>query len=623
MSSQCQSGECNRKAFEMPSGCPPVEKPPIVDVQACELPPLVPTDFEKHPLVVDLPSIPINVSCSCIDIETHMTLADDRHTPNYVSFHQAEGVNDCCMGIYALDLQLNIPTCSSSPPKITGQGSRGITVSGEGHARADEPCMFDLDMDITVPCPLEGITIGDGKGIAKIEKGPPPSFANCNLSFDVNVPCPLPGITFTVTGQASGSIVTGAKSVAADGNNSTVDSGGNGGGRVGGNTVLSFGRPRILSASGASGGGGASGASGGGGGGGSDPCTLELKLNVPCQLPGVSFMVTGQASGGVKPKPLGGSFTGAECKTDLELNVPCQLPNIKVLDTKKPYSPTTQNPKISLKDAIKLLKVDDASGASEECETSLQIEADDITIPCEKISLDITGPATGSVTDSSDDCDKVLSLVIDCQLNNLSLDVSGKASGQIEDATGAACAKKITLDVPCQLGSISLANTQNRNYSGPHIEDWTDPNDPANDKMAYHDNGRGYLPYDFVRLQRQTYSSTGCTEKLVLLQRKFSVPVSVVTGGDGISVAASPAQTSYNNNITTYTVSFNGQMATGSTGRSGTYRYVYGGTGALSINTTSKKIQVRYGEMVFKNGLLTNITEKKAYIDTISVGDCS
>lgn len=496
MSSQCQSGECNRKAFEMPSGCPPVEKPPIVDVQACELPPLVPTEFERHPLVVDLPSIPINVGCGCIDVETHMSVSDDRHTKNKIKFHQADGATDCCAGLYALDLQLNIPTCSTDPPNITGQGSRGITVSGKGIPRADEPCMFDLDMDITVPCPLEGITIGDGKGIAKIEKGPPPSFANCNLSFDVNVPCPLPGITFVVTGQASGSIVTGAKSIAADGNNSTVDSGGNGGGRVGGNTVLSFGRPRIFSASGASGGGSASGASGAsGGGGGGDPCTLELRLNVPCQLP-----------------------------------------NIKVLDTKKPYSPTTQNPRISLKDAIKLLKVTGATGGSEECEAQLQIEADDVTIPCEGLYLDITGPASGTVIDSSDDCDKTLSITVDCQLNDLSVDVSGQASGGIVNDTpsGKDCAKKITIEVPCQLENLKFDTDIGEEEPVPA---------PSGGLINTHN----LVWYD----SEKKGSCTATGGAITLHTRKFKVPVAKVEKAEGSRITVTSASV---DNTTTYYV---------------------------------------------------------------------
>lgn len=620
MSSQCQSGECNRKAFEMPSGCPPVEKPPIVDVQACELPSLVPTDFEKHPLVVDLPSIPINVSCSCIDIETHMTLADDRHTPNYVSFHQAEGVNDCCMGIYALDLQLNIPTCSSSPPKITGQGSRGITVSGKGHARADEPCMFDLDMDITVPCPLEGITVGDGKGIAKIEKGPPPSFADCSLSFDVNVPCPLPGITFTVTGQASGSIVTGGRitSIAADGNHSTVDSGGNGGGRVGGNTVLSFGRPRIFAASGGgASGGGASGASGGGGGGGGDPCTLELKLNVPCQLPGVSFTVTGQASGGVKPKPSGGSFTGAECKTDLELNVPCQLPNIKVLKTIKPYSPTTQNPKISLKDALRLIK---ATGASEECEASLQLEADDVTVPCEGLSLDITGPASGIVIDSSNDCDKTLSITVDCQLDALALDVTGEATGEIVNDTSTlkACSKKITLDVPCQLEKLKFKTDYGEETPVPAPTGGVI--DPGN--IVWYSTGAAGSCDE---------SSDGVTLHL----RKFKVPVVKVDKASGSRITIEPV---VEDNITTYKLGGGGVEYSGWTENNGGHGTIgitigsdnkikpTGGNGDVHL-VNNLKIKDNYIKRVmvhlyFRHGLYQGVSTADEYNSGISVTNC-
>lgn len=668
-SMECQAGECNRKAFEMPSGCPPVAKPEIVDIQICKPPPVIPTDFERHPLIVDMPVVPMDVSCSCISVETHLNIDETGRSPQGMSFRQADGVYDCCAGIYALDLDLNIPTCGGSPPKITGQGSRGITVSGNGVGRPGEPCMFDLNMNIDVPCPLSDITVGAGKGIAKIEKQE--DQANCKLSFDVNVPCPLPGITFIVTGQASGSIVTGG-SIAADGNNSTVDSGGDGGGRIGGNTViassLSAGRSaRGASGGGASGGGDASGGGGGGGGGGD--CKLELRLNVPCQLPGVTFLVKGQASGGIKSASTASGPAG-DCKTELEINVPCQLPKIRYkvhgyvnfdenvpgtdiewdsLDCAKFFNLEVPcqlpNIKVSVSGqasgGIITIPTSSETITSEECDAAISLN-----VPCQLDLIDVKDtikPPSGEPGSSgnpivpaesggiialsdaiklkrepvkgeqgSDSCDMSLQIVaadISVPCESLTTDTDGVVTAEFRnsEATGAnPCDKVLYLNVPCQLLNITTSNSDNWGSSvGPQ-----------------YDNTNGeYDPSDFIKLGDVKRASGYCSADIPLVYRKFKVPIVKVqkASGSTITVSSSTAD-----NVTTYSIGGGGNTYTGTTytadHTSNTVAItvsnnkigVSGYTGQISyvndLRVANEHIQRRMMSIQVKNGLIAAVT---------------
>jgi hypothetical protein len=86
------------------------EMPVIVDVVACELPELIPTEPHATPPVVVLPDSDFHVDAYCVDIHPTINVTSSGTAKPFVGgtakFKLADGVEDCTVGQYELELDI-------------------------------------------------------------------------------------------------------------------------------------------------------------------------------------------------------------------------------------------------------------------------------------------------------------------------------------------------------------------------------------------------------------------------------------------------------------------------------------------------------------------------------------
>ena len=192
-------GGCNRKAWNLPADCPPVFPAEIRTVSFCDPIPLVPTRFERKPIVVDMPDLQFNVDCSCIDINA--TVHEDVSSGgSYATWSVSDG-GDCCAGRYDLDIHIpdfDIPCVPVVTMGVDVRSGCNVTVipdsdntkNREGDPVPGSECDkdFNFGFSINVPCLLSNIDIGieGGSHVTVTEGGDTPSPEDCSndCAFD-------------------------------------------------------------------------------------------------------------------------------------------------------------------------------------------------------------------------------------------------------------------------------------------------------------------------------------------------------------------------------------------------------------------------------------------------------
>ena len=153
---------CNRIAWQMPSGCPPVVPPAIDVLDLCSLPPLPDTSMAEPPLVVPVPEIPGPeiVTCIHVDPKVSISIGKTDEKKSKASFKQSE--DDCAIGLYELDIEALLPC----PVEIDNQQSAVNDVGAADDLRlrgqialqmpgGDEKCTLNgVQLDLQVDCPI-------------------------------------------------------------------------------------------------------------------------------------------------------------------------------------------------------------------------------------------------------------------------------------------------------------------------------------------------------------------------------------------------------------------------------------------------------------------------------------
>lgn len=201
----CSGGSdtaCNRIAWQMPSGCPPVEAPVIDVLDLCSLPPLPDTSMREPPLVVPVPEIPGPEIVTCIHVDPKVSISisktDERKSKS--SFKQSD--DDCATGLYDLEIEEVLPCPvevdnTQSQFRDAGAAKGGLPVRGNVQLKGGECAVNGVDLELDVDCPINLPKSARGQsksGLPAVVEFKANKGNGCeigDLDLHIAVPCPI------------------------------------------------------------------------------------------------------------------------------------------------------------------------------------------------------------------------------------------------------------------------------------------------------------------------------------------------------------------------------------------------------------------------------------------------
>jgi hypothetical protein len=125
---------------------------------------------------------------------------------------------------------------------------------------------------------------------------------------------------------------------------------------------------------------------------GANPCDKILDINVPCQLPGISFFVTGQATGSISS-----GDESDDCGRTLSINVPCQLDRLDFYNETSERDPVDA-PSNGVVNTSSIVYLGTVTGGCDDEKMRVPIVRRKFKVPVTKVSSDTGDNAIISVT---------------------------------------------------------------------------------------------------------------------------------------------------------------------------------------------------------------------------------
>lgn len=205
----CFQAPCGgRAAFDMPEGCPTVERPDIVDVVACDMPPLTTPAVLIRPAVVEPPDIPFDVDTYCFVVKGDVRGPVEGEKGEFKWWTE----RDCTEGEYRM--RIDVP-CGIDLPKKPSKDRRGLSRTCDPESRSEsngwlsaslyrdgDKCEPKLSFDASIPCDLESVSVRPGSGRVSVSEKRS-KCGDCSYEAVIDVPCQLPGVSVSATGEAT------------------------------------------------------------------------------------------------------------------------------------------------------------------------------------------------------------------------------------------------------------------------------------------------------------------------------------------------------------------------------------------------------------------------------------